>query len=377
MTQGGSNSDVVLADAAIKGLPGFDYVKAYEAMVKNAEVDSPRPLHEGRELGDYLRLGYMSMPTINLKDVPATRASISTDEYEQLGYQVLRNSRSASRTMEYAYNDFCVAQMAWVLGRKADHQKYLLRSRNWTNLWDPETRSIRPRFADGRWLTPFSPTHNYPDKEYDFWDSPFYEGNGWQYTTYVPHDVQALINRFGGREKFVKWLDELFEMEVYNRGNEPDFLVPYLYIHAGRPDRTADRVREILSTRYTTGRAGLPGNDDAGAMSAWYIWGAIGIYPNAGQDYYYIGSPLFPKVTLSLGQDKPFTIDAQETSSSNRYVQSVTLNGRSLTRPWLRHSEIARGGHLVLTMGSKPSPWGRENPPFSLSLVDKNWGTSQ
>ena len=376
MTQGGSNSDVVIADAAIKGLSGFDYVKAYEAMAKNAEVDSPRPLHEGRELGDYLRLGYISMPTVKLRDLPASGVPASANEYKHPGYQALRNTRSASRTMEYAYNDFCVAQMAWVLGRKADQQKYLRRSRNWTNLWDEETRSIRPRFADGRWLTPFSPIHNYPDEEYDFWDAPFYEGNGWQYTTYVPHDVQGLIKRFGGREKFVTWLDEFFEKGVYNPGNEPDFMAPYLYIHAGRPDRTADRVREILSTRYATGRAGLPGNDDAGAMSAWYIWGAIGLYPNAGQDYYYIGSPIFPRVALSLGDNKTFTIDAQETSSSNRYVQSVTLNGRSLTRPWLRHSEIARGGHLVLTMGSTPSPWGRENPPFSLSLVDKNWGTS-
>ena len=332
MTQGGSNSDVVIADALAKGLTGIDYAKAYEAMVKNAEVDSPRPLHEGREVSEYKRLGYLS----------------------------LKHARSASRTMEYAYNDFSIAQVAKALGHLDEYRKYLERSRNWMNLWDPQSRSIRPRYSDGRWLEPFSPTHGYPDEQYNFWEGPFYEGNGWQYATYVPHDVRTLITLLGGERGFVQWLDEFFDQGIYNQGNEPDILAPYLYIHAGRPDRTAERVRYLLATEYGTGRAGLPGNDDAGTMSSWYVWSAIGLYPNAGQPYYYIGSPLFSRIQVHLVGDKVFIIEAPGTSETNKYVQAALLNGQPLRRAWLLHSEIARGGRLVLHMGAQPSAWGRD-----------------
>lgn len=332
MTQGGSNSDVLVADAVVKGLPGIDYEKAYEAMVKNAEVDSPRPLHEGREVAEYKRLGYLS----------------------------LKHTRSASRTMEYAYNDFCLAQVAKALGRMEEYRKYLERSRNWMNLWDPSVRSIRPRYADGRWLEPFSPLHRYPDEAYNYWEAPFYEGNGWQYSTYVPHDVRKLINLLGGEQPFVDWLDAFFDQGVYSQGNEPDILAPYLYIHAGRPDRTAERVRHLLATEYATDRGGLPGNDDAGAMSSWYVWGAIGLYPNAGQPYYYIGSPLFSYAEIQLDDGKVFVLEAPQTSESNKYVQAAWLNGKPLQRPWLLHSEVAGGGRLVLEMGPQPSTWGQD-----------------
>ena len=330
MTQGGSNSDVLIADALAKGLTGIDYQKAYEAMVKNAEVDSPRPLHEGREVAEYKRLGYLS----------------------------LRHARSASRTMEYAYNDFCLAQVAKALGHMEEYRKYLERSKNWMNLWDPEIRSVRPRYSDGRWLEPFSRTHGYPDKQYSYWEAPFYEGNGWQYSTYVPHDVRTLILLLGGERGFLQWLDQFFDQGIYHQGNEPDILAPYLYIHAGRPDRTAERVRHLLATEYGTGRDGLPGNDDAGTMSSWYVWGAIGLYPNAGQPYYYIGSPIFRRTRIDLGGGKTFIIEAPETSETNKYVQSARLNGQPLRRAWLLHAEIARGGRLELQMGAKPSTWG-------------------
>lgn len=332
MTQGGSNGDVLIADALAKGLTGIDYHKAYEAMVKNAEVDSPRPLQEGREVAEYKRLGYLS----------------------------LKHTRSASRTMEYAYNDFCLAQVAKALGYLQDYRKYLERSKNWMNLWDPALLSIRPRYADGGWLQPFSPTHSYPDEQYSYWEAPFYEGNGWQYATYVPHDVRKLINLVGGEQRFVEWLDEFFEQGIYNQGNEPDILAPYLYLHAGRPDRTAERVRHLLATEYGPRRAGLPGNDDAGAMSSWYVWGAIGLYPNAGQPYYYIGSPVFSRVQIELGGGKVFVIEAPATSETNKYVQGALLNGQPLPRAWLLHSEIAPGGRLVLEMGGEPSDWGQD-----------------
>jgi len=353
MTQGGSNGDVVVADALMKGVTGVDYRKAYEALVKNAEVDSPRPLYEGRALSEYKQLGYVSM----------------------------NYPRSASRTMEYAYDDFCIAQVAKALGHTADSQKYLQRSKNWMNVWSDETHSARPRYADGRWLTPFAAAHFYPDKDYSYWDAPFYEGSGYIYGTYVPHDAQGLINKLGGDAPFITWLDAFFanpptrdpafNNALYNHNNEPDFLAAFLYIHANRPDRTQERVRRTLATEYTTGRGGLPGNDDSGAMSSWYVWGAIGLYPNAGQSFYYICSPLFQRATINLGGGRTFIIEAPETSEINLYVQSAKLNGRALERAWLKHEEIARGGRLVLRMGAKPSAWGRNNRPPSMSSPEK------
>nr|NIV29351.1 alpha-mannosidase [Anaerolineae bacterium] len=272
----------------------------------------------------------------------------------------LKHTRSVSRTLEYAYNDFCIAQVAKALGKLQDYRRYLERSKNWMNLWDPETRSVRPRHPDGAWLEPFSPTHGYPDQQYNYWEAPFYEGNGWQYSTFVPHDVRTLIVLLGGDAPFVDWLDAFFETGVYNHGNEPDILAPYLYIHAGRPDRTAERVRHLLASEYSLGRAGLPGNDDAGTLSSWYVWGAIGLYPSAGQPFYYLGSPLFSRIELTVGEGEMFIIEARGTSENNKYVQSAELNGKPLARAWLLHEEVAQGGQLVLEMGARPSQWGRD-----------------
>lgn len=352
MTQGGSNGDVVVADAVSKGVTGIDYAKAYEALVKNAEVDSPRPLYEGRALSEYERLGYVSM----------------------------NYPRSVSRTLEYAYDDFCVAQVARSLGRAEESQKYLRRSQNWLNVWSDETRSARPRLGDGRWLAPFAPAHFYPDTDFNYWDAPFYEGSGYIYGTYVPHDPQGLINRLGGDSQFTAWLDAFFanpptrdpafNKGLYNHNNEPNFLAPFLYIHAGRPDRTQERVRRILDTEYTTGRGGLPGNDDSGAMSSWYVWGAVGLYPNAGQPFYYVCSPLFERATIELGGGRAFVVEAPGVSAANLYIQGATLNGRPLERAWLKHGEIAAGGRLVLRMGATPSAWGRDDRPPSMSKAE-------
>lgn len=337
LTQGGSNSDVLIADAVMKGMTGFDYKAAYEALAKNADVESDHPLTEGRQLEDYKRLGYMS----------------------------LTQNRSASRTLEYAYDDFCVSEVARTLGRNEDAAKYLKRSSNWANLWDPEKRCIRPRYADGRWLENFSGETEYPDTSTaEWWDVPFYEGSALQYSTFVPHDVRGLIGRLGGDEAFTLWLDDLFDRKLYDPTNEQDLLAPYLYIHAGRPDRTADRVRTLLESEYHESRGGLPGNDDSGTMSSWYVWGAIGLYPNAGQAFYYIGSPVFRSVSIDLGSGRSFIIDAPESSASNRYVQNAELDGRPLNRAWLSHREIASGGRLVLHMGQVRSNWGEvERPP--------------
>lgn len=340
LTQGGSNSDVVIADAIVKKLPGIDYATAYAAMVKNAEVESDDPLNQGRELGDYLKLGYMS----------------------------LSSARSASRTLEYAYDDFALSLVAERLGKPAEAARYRERARNWSKLWDPVTRCIRPRYADGRWLENYSRTREYPDGTTQWWDTPFYEGSGVQYSTFVPHDADELGRLLGGDEGFVAWLDEIFDRNLYTHHNEPDTLAPFLYSHAGRPDRTMERVRALLAAKYHTGRNGLPGNDDSGAMSSWYVWSALGLFPNAGQPFYYLTSPLFTRTVVEVGEGRQFVIEAPETSAANRFIRSATLNGRPLTRCWLTHEEVAAGGTLVLTMGAQPSDWGRRERPPALPV---------
>ena len=351
MTQGGSNADVLIADALVKNLRGVDYQTAYQAMVKNAEVDSPRPYHEGRVVGEYKERGYLSM----------------------------KEERSASRTLEYSYNDFCLAQVAKALGKPADYRKYLARSNNWMNLWDALTMSVRPREADGRWMQSYDKTKLYmlDSPRFTWMSAPYYEGSGYQYSTYVPHDPQGLINKVGGDEAFVHWLDIFFGQEksseklrpegLYTHGNEPDILASFLYIHAGRADKTQEQVRRLMRREYRTGRAGLPGNDDAGTMSSWYVWNAVGLYPNAGQNFYYVGSPIFTRASVDLGAGRTFTVEAPEASAENKYVQSATLNGKRLDRAWLTHAEISSGGRLVLRMGDRPSSWGSGNRPPSLS----------
>jgi predicted alpha-1,2-mannosidase len=328
-TQGGSNGDVVIADAVVKGLGGFDTAKAYEAIRKDGDVESDDPMAHGRVLKEYVRLGY----------VP------------------LNETRSGSRTMEYAYNDFAIAEVARVLGHEDDARRFHERALGWRKLWNPALKCIHPRYADGSWLENYDCAYNYPDNTAAWWDHPFYEGSGWQYSTYVPGDTAHLIRLTGGAAGFTAWLDSFFDGGHYDQGNEPDILAPYLYIRAGRPDRTAERVRAILDRRYRPARDGLPGNDDAGTMSAWYVWSAIGLYPLAGQTTYFIGSPIFDSAAIRLEGGKTFTVVARGTSAANLYVQSATLNGKPWPRATLDHHDIARGGTLVLDMGPTPSAW--------------------
>lgn len=330
MTQGGSNGDVVVADAIVKGLGGFDTALAWQALAKDGEVESDAPFHQGRVLEDYLAKGYVS----------------------------LRQSRSASRTLEYAFNDFAIAGAAEKLGRRADAARYLARSGNWKNLWDKELGCIRPRYADGRWLENFDCGYLYPDRSTPWWEAPFYEGSSRQYSTYVPHDPAGLIAAVGGRDAFVRWLDDLFASGHYEQGNEPDILAPWLYIEAGRHDRTAEQVRRILATKYRPTRDGLPGNDDAGAMSSWYVWSAIGLYPVAGTTRYYIGAPIFTRSRIHLEKGKRFTVLAPRASDANRYVVGARLNGRRLDHATLTHAQIVAGGTLELDMADTPDTWG-------------------
>jgi predicted alpha-1,2-mannosidase len=290
------------------------------------------------------------------------------DDWHHLGYVSIEGSdRPASVDMEYAADDFEIALLAKGLGDTADFKKYLQRSANWKKLWDPEfseggfTGFIRPRHRDGTWLTPFTAMD-----QCTWGGQTFYEGNSWTYSTFVPQDVASLIEKSGGPESFVRRLDAFFDVPGrYDVGNEPGFLAPYLYIWAGRPDKTDARVRQIIAQSYHAGPDGLPGNDDSGAMSSWYAFGQMGIFPNAGQDVYLISSPAYPQTTLHLAGGKNFVIEARNLSAGNIYVTAATLNGQPLDRAWLRHREIAAGGRLVLTMASAPSHWAQHNPPPS------------
>jgi predicted alpha-1,2-mannosidase len=340
-TQGGSNAEFLLTDAYVKGLKGIDWQTAYAAEEKDAEVSPADQLKEGRGgLEDWHSLGYVSIEGAD---------------------------RPGSKQMEYAADDFEIALLAKGLGKTADYQKYLRRSGNWENLWDAKLTDsgfsgfIRPKHRDGSWLTPFTTTEGC-----SWGGKTFYEGNSWTYSTFVPQNVARLIGLAGGPQAFVRRLDAFFDGPGrYDVGNEPGFLSPYLYIWAGRHDKTAEHVRQILSANFHAGRSGLPGNDDSGAMSSWFAFGQIGIFPNAGQDIYLIGSPALPETILHLADGKAFAIQARNVSGENKCVTAADLNGKPLSRAWLRHSEIVAGGRLVLTMSATPGTWPTGDPPPS------------
>jgi predicted alpha-1,2-mannosidase len=342
-TQGGSNAEFFITDAYLKGLKGIDWSTAFAAEVHDAEVPPLDHFKEGRGgLDDWRTLGYVSIEG---------------------------SDRSGSVHMEYAADDFEIALLAKGLGKPAAYRKYLARSENWKNLWDADLTAdgfqgfIRPRHRDGSWLIPFT------TMEACTWGgNTFYEGNSWTYSTYVPQDVASLIAKSGGPAIFVSRLDAFFDVPGrYDVGNEPGFLTPYLYNWAGRPDTTAEHVRSIIARNYHAGPDGLPGNDDSGAMSSWYIFGQIGIFPNAGQDVYLIGSPAYPQTMLHLAGGKDFVIEARNLSLENIYVIAATLNGKPIDRAWLRHREIAAGGRLLLTMSNTPAHWAERNLPPSSS----------
>ncbi|MBY8828019.1 GH92 family glycosyl hydrolase [Hephaestia mangrovi] len=340
-TQGGSNADVVIADAFVKGLRGIDYRTALQAVLKDATVSPENPQKEGRGgLPDYLGKGYIST----------------------------RYERAGSRTVEYAYDDYAIAELACGLGRDDLARAFAKRAGNWANLWDRSlsvegvSGFLRPRNPDGSWAAPYL-------VERGTWPDFMYEADIWTYSLYAPQDVARLIGLSGGKAGFIKRLDTLFDHGHFDMGNEPGFLIPMLYHWAGRPDLSVDRIIAYRERDFTDRRAGIPGNDDAGAMSSWLIFQMLGFYPVAGQDVYLIGSPVFPRSTIDLGEGKRLTILAEGLGSDTtaRYVQSAELNGKPLDRAWFRQSEIADGGTLRLHMGSAPSTWGTATPPPSLS----------
>ena len=322
----------VIADAAVKGIRGFDLEKALAAMKQSADAS---------------RFGL--------------------DDYQDHGYIGLEEEReSVSKTLEYAYDDWCIAEVARLLGRKDDYRRYLQRAQFYKNVFDTDTGFMRPR-SNGGWLTPFDP------REVNF---SFTEANSWQYSFFVPQDVSGLISLMGGREKFVAKLDGLFSADSrttgreqaditgligqYAHGNEPSHHMAYLYNYAGAPWKSQQRVRQILDSLYQPDPGGLSGNEDCGQMSAWYVLSAAGFYSvTPGSTIYAIGSPLFPEVRFNLENGKTFVIKAQNVSTQNLYIQSARLNKKPYSKSYLRHEDIMAGGELVFVMGPRPNrSWG-------------------
>jgi predicted alpha-1,2-mannosidase len=342
----GDHGASVIADAWTKGVRGFDGAAALRALVKNATVSPPYEEYADgkgrRALSEYLSLGFVPL--------------------EQEVREAFHRREQVSRTLEYAYDDFAIAALARALGREDVAEAFAKRASNWRNVFDPVTGFARGRHADGRWVGSFDPAAEQP------WIT---EGTPWHYSFFVPHDVRGLIEAMGGRAAFVARLDRLFAEGRYWHGNEPSHHIAYLYDHAGEPWRTQEEVRRILASEYGLGPAGLEGNDDAGQMSAWYVFSALGLYPVCpGSARYEIGSPLFEEARIDVGAGRTFTLRAPGASAARLYVQSATLDGRRHDRPWIAHEAVARGATLELRMGPRPHRgWGvlEEDAPPSLS----------
>ncbi|CCG99234.1 alpha-1,2-mannosidase [Fibrella aestuarina BUZ 2] len=330
----GYHSVSVLADAVIKGTYTGDPQAVLDACIATSNHRS----YEG--IGEYIDRGY----------IPATA-----------------NGTSVSNTLEYAYDDWCIAQLAKKLNRADVYNTYLKRAENWRNVWDNSIGFMRPRLADGTFKKPFD--------VYATDGQGFIEGNSWNFSFFVPQNPTALVETMGGAKKFAARLDTLFSMHLpdkffaeteditregiiggYIHGNEPAHHIAYLYNWAGQPWRTQERIRQILRMQYKPTPDGLGGNDDCGQMSAWYMFSSMGFYPVApGSAEYSLGSPLVKNAKLTLENGKTFTIETVNQSDKNVYVSKVLLNGMPLSQPMLNHADILKGGTLTFYMSAKPT----------------------
>ena len=339
----GNHSLPLILDAYNKGIRDYDVELAYEGMKKSME-----------DIEYYNNLGFIPA------DIEKTGGSVAI-------------------VMEYAYNDWCLSEMSKILDKHDDHLLYQQRAQFYKNLFDSTTGFMRPKNRDYSWVEPFDPAE--PSGHY-------VEGNAFQYSAFVPHDMTGLINLIGGDDKFNTWMDTLFTHQSefdknvvdaagligqYAHGNEPSHQIAYLYNYAGVAPKTQKYVREILRTLYDDTQEGLSGNEDCGQISAWYIMSAMGFYPVLpGEPTYTIGSPLFEKVTINLENGKQFTIGANNVSEKNKYIQSAKLTGKPYTKSWFAHEEILNGSEFIFEMGENPNyDWGtsKEDRPTTKEFV--------
>ena len=345
----GYHSVPVIAQAILEERGGFDYGEAFLAMKASAMDDA-------RGVGLMKQYGYIPSELEN---------------------------NSVSKVLEYAYDDWCIAQAAQKLGRTEDYNYFIGRALNYRNHLDPETGFMRGRHADGTWVTPFD-----PKAVSVLGHGDFTEGNSWQYSFYVPQDMETLIELMGGDERFAAKLDTLFTTDStvdnvhavdvtglvgqYAHGNEPSHHMAYLYNFAGKPWKTQEMVATIKRTLYTAGRDGLCGNDDCGQMSCWYIYSALGFYPvTPCMDYYVIGSPCVKQAVLNLPGGKTFTVKAPKASPENIYIQSVTLNGAPYGKSYVLIKDIENGGVMEFDMGNTPNKeWAAAKEERPVSKTD-------
>ncbi|MEP0117468.1 glycoside hydrolase family 92 protein, partial [Reichenbachiella sp.] len=318
----------VIVDAIFKGIEGFDVEKAYQA-IKTSGMQDIRGVNFLKEYGY----------------IPAD----------------LENE-SVTKNLEYAFDDWCIAQTAKKLGKQEDYKYFSERAMSYKKLYDPETKFMRGKLSDGSWKTPFDPKYSAHRV-----GAEYTEGNAWQHSWFVPHDVPGLIELMGGNDAFATHLDSLFNQDSnitgdnvsadisgligqYAHGNEPSHHIAYLYNYAGKPWKTQEMTRKIMKTMYNDQPDGLSGNEDCGQMSAWYVFSALGFYPvNPANGIYQLGSPLFDRATINMGKVS-FVIEANNVSEENKYVKSVSLNGKVLNENQITHQQLMDGGLLVFEM---------------------------
>ncbi len=372
----------IIADAYLKGFRDYDIGFLYEA-IRTKALEEPRP------------------------PVPSHMGRSGLKWYKELGYTPAdKVTESVPNTLELAYDDWCIAQLAKELGKKEDYLLFIKRADNYRNMYDKQSRFMRPRKADGSWLEAIGDQPQEIVKEgdhsyYRYFDPlligrrpnrHYTESNAWQYLWSVQHDIAGIISLLGGKQNFIARLDTFFTMSPYItppkyvgvvgtigqyvQGNQPSHHVAYLYNYAGEPWKSQERVRQITEKLYRDGPGGLCGNEDMGSLSSWYVWSALGFYPvTPGDPVYVIGSPLPGKATITLENGKEFVMEARNNNSLNKYIQSATLNGKPLQRTWLFHEEIIRGGRLEFEMGPRPNKkWGSrpEDAPPSMSDTRKS-----
>jgi predicted alpha-1,2-mannosidase len=352
-TMTGYHAVPVLADALLKGHMQEEAEEIYQAMLASAAQDI-------RGADYYREYGY----------IPADK-----------------DGWSVTKTLEYAYDDWTIAQVAKKLGKQDDYERFMQRAKSYKALFDKETLFMRGKNSDGSWVSPFDPFHS----EHGF-EGMYIEGTAWQHSWFVPHDVDGLIALFGSPAHFEHHLDSTFNVTSqmtgenvsvdisgligqYAHGNEPSHHIAYLYNYVGKPWKTQERVRAIMDKMYTTGPDGLAGNDDAGQMSAWYVFSALGFYPvNPADGNYVLGSPLVKEARLKVGEQKYFEVVAENNSTDNKYVQQVYLNEEPLQRSYITHQEVMAGGQLRFVMGPEPNTsWAQDKenyPPSGLEAVD-------
>jgi predicted alpha-1,2-mannosidase len=373
----GHHSAAIIADAYFKGIRNFDIEKAYEGLRKNAMSATMLPWRNGPMCSldtFYLDKGYYPALSIGEKE---TVAMVHPFEKRQ----------SVAITLGHSYDDWCLAQLAKALNKTDDYEYFLKRSFNFKNLFNPETGFFAPRTADGNWVENFDPKLSGGMGNRDYYD----ENNGWTYLWDVQHDIAGLVDLLGGREKFIKKLDQLFieglgmskyaylaqfpdatgQVGQYVMGNEPSLHIPYLYNYAGAPWKTQKRIRMLLDTWFTNSPFGIPGDEDGGGLSAFVVFSSMGFYPvTPGMPAFNIGSPIFTNVTVKLQNGKTFRVIAKKSSRENKYIQSAKLNGKAWNKPWFSWDDIKNGGILILEMGSRPDyTWGSDPsaaPPSEL-----------